>query len=329
MKNSARTSVVVALVTSALCHGAFSATTAAPAYPAKTIRMVIGFAPGGGTDVAGRMLGQKFTESWGQPVVVDNRSGAGGNIATDIVAKAVPDGHTLLMAVSSIAINPSLYAKLPYDTIKDLAPISLVAVAPNIIVTHLSVPVQSLRDLIALAKSKPGQITYASPGSGQASHLSMELLAIMTGTQFVHVPYNGGGPSVIAGLSGQTQMLVGSLPTVLPHVRAGKFKVMGVTSAKRTQLAPDLPTVAESAGLPGYEADVWYGLLAPAGTPAAVISKLNAEVDRILQQRAVRERLVTLGFEPSHNSPTQFAALMKADMAKWEKVVKVSGARVD
>ena len=291
--------------------------------------MLVGFPPGGGTDLTARMLGQKFTESWGQNVVVDNRSGAGGNIATDIVAKAVPDGHTLLMAVSSIAINPSLYPKLPYDTMKDLAPISMVAAAPNIIVAHPSFPANTLRDVIAAAKGKPGQITYASPGAGQASHLAMELLGIMTSTQFVHVPYNGGGPSVVAALSGQTNLLVGAMPTVLPHVRSGKLKVMAVTSAKRTQLAADLPTVAESAALQGYEADVWYGLLAPAGTPPAIIQKLNAEVARVLQLREIRERLMTLGFEPFHNSPAQFTALMKSEIAKWEKVVKQSGAKVD
>ena len=291
--------------------------------------MLVGFPPGGGTDLTARMLGQEFTKSWGHNVVVDNRSGAGGNIATDIVAKAVPDGHTLLMAVSSIAINPSLYPKLPYDTVKDLAPISMAAVAPNIIVSHPSTQANNLKELVALAKSKPGQITYASPGSGQASHLAMELFGIMTGTQFVHVPYNGGGPSVVAGLSGQTNLLVGSMPTILPHVKSGKLKVMGVTSAKRTPLAPELPTVAESAGLPGYEADVWYGMLAPAGTPPAIIQKLNAEIGRALQVKEIRERLVSLGFEPFHNSPAQFTALMKSEMAKWGKVVKQSGAKAD
>jgi tripartite-type tricarboxylate transporter receptor subunit TctC len=297
-------------------------------YPSKTIRMLVGFPPGGGTDVTARMFGQKFFDVWGQNVVVDNRSGAGGNIATELVAKAVPDGHTLLMAVSSIAINPSLY-KISYDTLKDLAPISMVAFAPNIIVVHPSVPVQTVRDLVAYAKTKPAQLTYASPGSGQASHLAMELFALMTGTQFIHVPYNGGGPSVIAALAGQTQLLTGAMPTVLPHVRVGKLKAMGITSAKRTQLAPDIPTIAEAAGLPGYEADVWYGMLAPAGTPAPIINKLNAEIDKVLQQKDVREKLVGLGYEPFRDSPAEFAAFMKAEIAKWGKVVRQSGARVD
>jgi len=297
-------------------------------YPTKTIRMLAGFAPGGGVDVLARLFGQKFSEAWGQNVVVDNRPGAGGNIATDIVAKAVPDGHTLLMAVSSLAINPSLY-KLPYDTVKDLAPISLLTVAPNIIVAHPSLPVDSVRELVALAKSKPGQLTYASPGSGQASHLAMELFAQMTGTKFVHVPYNGGAPSFIAALAGHTQLLTGALPTVMPHVRSGKLKALGVTSPTRSQLAPDVPTIAEGAGLPGYEADVWYGLLAPAGTPVSIVNKLYAEIERLLLQRDVRERFTALGFEPSRSSPAQFAALIKSDIRKWEKVVRESGARVD
>ena len=299
-----------------------------PQYPAKTIRMLAGFPPGGGVDALARLFGQKFGETWGHNVIVDNRTGAGGNIATEIVAKAVPDGHTLLMAVSSLAINPSLY-KIPYDTEKDLAPISLLTVAPNIIVAHPSLPVQSLRELAALAKSKPGQLTYASPGSGQASHLAMELFAQMTGTKFIHVPYNGGGPSIVAALAGQTQLLAGALPTLMPHVRSGKLKALAVTSPQRTQLAPDVPTVAEGAGLPGYEADVWYGMLAPAGTPAAIVNKLNAEIARLLLQRDVRDRFAALGFEPNRGSPAEFGALIKSDIVKWARVVRESGARVD
>ena len=297
-------------------------------YPTKTVRMLAGFAPGGGVDALARLFGQKFSETWGQNVVVDNRPGAGGNIATDIVAKAVPDGHTLLMAVSSLAINPSLY-KLPYDTLRDLAPISLLTVAPNIIVANPSLPVQSIRELIVLAKSRPGVLTYASPGSGQASHLAMELFAQMTGTKYIHVPYNGGGPSIIAVLAGQTQLLTGALPTIMPHVRSGKLRPLAVTSAERTQLAPDVPTVAEGAGLPGYEADVWYGMLAPAGTPGSIVNALNAEIARLLQQRDVRERFTLLGFEPSRGSPAQFGAMIKSEIVKWEKVVRESGARVD
>jgi tripartite-type tricarboxylate transporter receptor subunit TctC len=297
-------------------------------YPTKTIRMLAGFAPGGGVDALARLFGQKFSEVWGQNVVVDNRPGAGGNIATDIVAKAAPDGHTLLLAVSSLSINPSLY-KLPYDTVRDLAPISLLTVAPNIIVAHPSLPAQSILELVGLAKSKPGILTYASPGSGQASHLAMELFAQMTGTKFIHVPYNGGGPSIVAVLAGQTQLLTGALPTIMPHVRSGKLRPLAVTSAKRTQLAPDVPTVSEGAGLPGYEADVWYGMLAPAGTPTFIVNMINVEIERLLQQRDVRDRFALLGFESNRSSPAQFGALVKSEIVKWEKVVRVSGAQVD
>lgn len=301
----------------------------APNYPTRTIRMLVGFAPGGGTDVMARLFGQRFAEAWGQNVVVDNRVGAGGNIASEIAAKASPDGHTLLMAVSSIVINESLFNRVPYNTQRDFAPVSLVSVSSNLIAAHPSLPVQNLRELIALAQAKPGQLTYASPGTGQASHLAMELLSTMARVKFVHVPFNGGGPSVVAALAGQTQLLTGSLPTLLPHVRSGKLRAMGVTSAERTALAPDLPTIAEGAGLTGYDANVWYGLLAPVGTPAPIVAKLNAEIQRVLQQREVRERFATLGFEPAGGTPAQFAALIRSDGAKWSKVVRDSGARVD
>ena len=291
--------------------------------------MLVGFAPGGGTDVTARLFAQKFSEAMGQTVLVDNRAGAGGNIATDLTAKAMPDGYTLLMTVSSHAINVSLYSKLPYDPVRDFAPVSVVAVAPNILTAHPSVPVVSLQDLVTLAKAKPAEITYGSPGSGTAQHLAMELFRSMAGIQLVHVPYNGGGPSTAAALGGQVQLLASSLPTALPHVRAGKLKALGVTSAQRSQLAPDLPTVTEAGGLPGYEATVWYGMLAPAATPTPIINKLNAEIERLLRLRDVQERLTTLGFEPHRNTPEAFAQLIKSDIVKWAKVVRESGARVD
>ena len=314
---------------SAGSHAQTEAARSAVNYPTKTIRMLVGFAAGGGTDAMARLFAQKFNEAWGQNVVVDNRPGAGGNIAADILAKSVPDGHTLLMTVAAHAVNASLYSKLPYDPVKDFAPVSLVAVAPNIITAHPSVSARSARDLLALAKAKPGQITYASAGNGTTMHLTMELFTSMAGIQLVHVPYNGGGPSTIATLAGQTQLLSSSLPTALPHVRSGKLHVIGVTSAERTALAPDLPTIAESAGLPGYEVKEWYGVLAPAGTPAAVVNKINAEIERLLQDRAVRERLNMLGFEPYRNTPAQFSAMIRSDIAKWEKVVRAAGVRID
>jgi len=301
----------------------------AQAYPTKSIRMIVGFAPGGGTDVTARLFGARFAESMGQNVIVDNRPGAGSNIATDLVAKSTPDGYTLLMTVSSHAINVSLYGKLPYDPVKDFAPISLVAVAPNILVAHPSAGVSTAKELVAAARAKPGQITYGSPGNGTAQHLAMELFRSMAGIQLIHVPYNGGGPATAAALGGQTQLMTSSLPTALPHVRAGRLRSLGVTSAERTPLAPDFATVAESAGLPGYEATVWYGMLAPAGTPAAVVRKLNGEIERALNQKETRDRLVQLGFEPYRNTPEQFAELVKADIVKWGKVVRDSGAKAD
>ncbi len=298
-------------------------------YPTKTIRMLVGFSAGGGTDATARLFAQKMSDAFGQNVVVDNRVGAGGNIAADLLAKAVPDGHTLLMTVAAHAVNASLYSRLPYDPIRDFAPVSLVAAAPNIITAHPSLAVHSARDLVSLAKAKPGQITYASAGNGTTMHLTMVLFSSMAGIQLVHIPYNGGAPSTVAALGGQTQLLSSSLPTALPHVRSGKLNAIGVTSVDVSPLAPDLPTIAQSAGLQGYEVKEWYGILAPAGTPMAVINKLNAEIARLLQDSTVRDRLTTLGFEPVRNSPAQFAALIKSDIAKWEKVVRTAGVRID
>lgn len=311
------------------CSGVHAASATGADYPTRTIRMLVGFAPGGGTDVLARIFGQRFTEAWGQNVVVDNRVGAGGNIAAEIAARASPDGYTLLMVVSSIVINESLYTKVNYSTVRDFVPIGLSGVSTNVISVHPSVKAQSIRELLELAKARSGEMTYASPGIGQASHLAMELLSTMTGLKFVHVPFNGGGPSVAAALAGQTQVLTASLPTALPHIRSGKLRVMGVTSAKRTPLAPELPTIAEGTGLKDYDADVWYGLLAPAGTPAPIVTKLNAEMDRVLALPAIRERFSTLGFEPVATTPARFGQIIRADLAKWQKVVRDSGARAE
>ncbi len=311
------------------CGGVHAASVTGADYPSRTIRMLVGHAPGGGTDLLARLFGQRFTEAWGQNVIVDNRVGAGGNIASEIAARASPDGYTLLMAVSSMVINESLYAKVNYSTLRDFVPVGLSGVSTNVIAVHPSVKAQNVRELLELSKSRPGEMTYASPGIGQASHLAMELLSTMTGLKFVHVPFNGGGPSLAAALSGQTQVLAASLPTALPHLRSGKLRVMGVTSAKRTPLAPELPTISEGAGLKGYDADVWYGLLAPAGTPAAIVGKLNAEMGRVLALPAVKERFATLGFEPVATTPVQFGQLISADLAKWQKVVRDAGIRAE
>ena len=327
----------ISLLAHPICCGAFLtlmnssalAQDAAPAYPTKSVRILVGYAAGGGLDVIARIFGQRFTESMGQTFLVENRPGAGGNIATDLTAKAAADGYTLNMAGSSHAINVSLYSKLPYDAVKDFAPVSLVAIAASVLVAHPSVPVNSLRDLIALAQSKSGQITYSSSGSGTPQHLAMELFRSMAGIQLLHVPYGGGAPAITAALAGQVQLHSNSLPTALPHVRSGKLRALGVTSAERSQIAPEIPTVAEAGGLPGYEATGWYGLLAPAGTPAPVIRKINGEIQRLLLQRDIKERLITLGFDPYRNSPEEFTQYIQRDIAKWGKVVRESGAKAD
>ena len=308
---------------------AAQAASTLPSYPSKSIRIVVGMAPGGGTDIATRLFAQKLSESVGQTVLVENRAGAGGIVGAEIAAKATQDGHTLMMTSTTQTVLPSMYKSLPYDIVKDFAPISVVVVSPIVFTAHPSVPVASLRELISLAKAKPGEVTYGSAGNGSIFHLAMELFGSMAGARLMHVPFNGGGPSTNAALGGQIQLLSGSMPTALPNVRAGKLRGLGVTSAQRSQLAPDLPTVAESSGLSGYEAALWYGLIAPAATPMTVIRKLNAEVASLLKQRDVKEKLTTLGFELQHNSPEEFAQLIRSDIVKWGKVVRDSGAKID
>ena len=302
----------------------------APAeYPSKPVRIVVGFAPGGGIDIMARFFARYFSESLRQPFVIENRPGAGGTIATDQVAKAAPDGYTLIMVSMTHASNATLYSKLPYDSAKDFAAVSTVAITPNSISVHPSMPVKSLKELIVLAKARPGEVTYASAGSGTLMHLAMELFRSMADVKMLHVPYNGSGPSTTAVLGGQLPVLSTTLPIALPHARSGKLRMLGVTSAERTPLAPDFPTVAEATGLKGYEAIVWYGLLAPAGTPPAAINKLNAEVARVLQLREVREKLASQGFDPYHHTPAAFTELIRSDIVKWGRIVRETGAKVD
>ena len=322
MQASLAAVVIMALFSS----GAAQAQT----YPVKTVRIIVAYAPGGGTDVMARLFAPRFTEALGQPFVVENRPGFGGNIGTELVAKAPPDGYTLLMTTAAHAINVSLYGgKVGYDPVCDFAPVSLVSAAPNMLSSHPSLPVKTLKELVALAKARPGELSYASPGGGTPQHLAMELFRHMAGIQVTHIPYNGGGPSVIASLGGQVPVLASSLPTALPHAKVGKLRALAVTSAQRSQLAPDYPTVDEAAGLKGYEANVWFGLFAPTGTPPAVISRLNAEIEKLEQQKDIRDRLTTLGFDPVRNTPEQFLQLLRTDVAKWAKVVRDSGAKPD
>ncbi|MGH8617785.1 MAG: Bug family tripartite tricarboxylate transporter substrate binding protein [Burkholderiales bacterium] len=309
--------------------GQVPAQTTAPAYPAKSIRIVVPFPPGGFADVFGRIIGGKFSEAWGQTVIVDNRPGAGGNIGADIAAKAAPDGYTLVMGtVGTHAINPTLFSKMPYDAIKDFAPVAFVVDAEGLLVVHPSIPVNTVKELIALAKAKPGQLTYASAGAGTTSHLAAEIFKSMAGVDIVHIPYKGNVPAITDLLGGQTSMLFATLPTVLPQVKADKLRGIAVLGLTRSTALPALPTVSE-AGLKGFEANNWTGMFATGGTPPAVVSKLNAEIQRVMKLPEVQSRLSGEGLRFEPTTPEQFSAFVKAELAKWAPVVKASGAKAD
>ena len=315
-----------------VCAGAALALLASHAYaqsfPSKSIRIVVPLAAGGPGDVLARAVGQKLAESVGQPVVVDNRPGANTNIGNEAVAKSPPDGYTLLATASTLTINPSLYANLPYDAIKSFAPVTLIATTPLVLVVHPSLPVKSVHELAALAKSKPGQIYYGSAGSGSVLHLAGEMFNTMAHVKLVHVPYKGVTNAFSDLLGGQISLMFPGAPIALPQARAGKLRALATTGEKRAPAAPELPTIAET-GYPGYEVSVWYGMLAPAGTPSATISRLHAEIVKIVQLPEIAERWAVLGAEPMHNTPDQFAAFLKNDLVKWTKVVRDSGAKVD
>ena len=300
----------------------------AQGYPNRSIRLVVPFPAAGTTDILARAVAQKLTEAFGQSVVVDNRPGAAGNIGSDLVAKSAPDGYTLLMGtVGTHAINPSLY-KMPYDHVKDFTPVVLVAGVPNVLVVNPALPVNSVADLIKLAKDKPGQINFASSGSGTSIHLSGELFKTMAGVDMTHVPYKGSAPALIDLVGGQVQIMFDNLPSALPQIKGGRLRAIAVTSLKRAPVLSDIPTISES-GLPGFEASSWFGVLAPAGTPAPIVAKLNAEVNKWLQSADAREKLLAQGAEAAGGSPEQFAAHIRAESDKWAKVVKASGAKVD
>ena len=301
----------------------------AQTYPTRPIRLVVPFPAGGTTDILAREVGDRLSRSLGQSVVVDNRPGAAGNIGSDMVAKSAPDGYTLLMGtVGTHAINPSLYTKMPYDHVKDFAPVVLVAGVPNVLEVTPSLPVNSVADLIKLAKEKPGQLNFASSGSGTSIHLSGELFKTMAGVDMTHVPYKGSAPALTDLMGGQVQLMFDNLPSSLQQIKAGKLRAIAVTSAQRAPALPNVPTIAES-GLPGFEASSWFGLLAPAGTPPAVIARINTEVNQWLQTGEAKEKLVAQGAVVAGGTPEQFAAHIRAETEKWAKVVKVSGAKVD
>jgi tripartite-type tricarboxylate transporter receptor subunit TctC len=298
-------------------------------YPDKPVRMLVGFAPGGGTDTTARIVSQRLATALGQQVIVDNRAGAGGNIAAEFVSHAPADGYTLLLGTpAAFAINPSLYRNLPFDPVKDFEPISLITSSSNVLVVHPSVSVKNVKELIAFAKARPGQLNYGSAGTGTPPHLAAVLFDTMAGTRMEHVPYKGGAPAMIALVSGEVELVFATVETAAPQIKAGKIRALGVTTAKRSALLPELPTIAE-AGIPGYEANNWNGVLAPAKTPIAVVERLNREIVKVLIAQEVKEALFRQGFDAWPGTPQEFGAYIKTEIAKWAKVVKASGMKTE
>ena len=303
---------------------AFSSDAIAQPYPAKPIRFIVPFAPGGSADILARTLSQRMSEPLGQAIVIENRGGAGGGIGADLAAKAPPDGYVVLFTTNGpVTVTPSLQQKVTYDALKDFTPITIIAALPNMLVTHPSLPVQSVKDLVALAKASPGQITYASGGAGASNHLAAELLKYMAGIDLVHVPYKGGGPAAIAAVTGEVSLLFATLPSAIGHVKTQRLRAIAVTSDKRSPAMPNVPTIAES-GVPGYEMTSWVGALVPASTPAAIVSKLHQELAKAVQLQDVGERLRSEGYEIVMSTPEQMTQRMRAETAKWAKVIKAA-----
>jgi len=316
----ARTALAGALLAAA-------AQAAAQEYPTKPVRMIVGFAAGGGTDTTARPIAHKLSELFGQQVIVDNRPGAAGNIATDFVAKAGPDGYTILMGtIAALSINPSLYSNLPFDPERDLAPVTQAVDSTNILSLHASVPANSVKELIELAKSK--SLNYGSSGVGGTGHLAGELFNLMTGVKLVHVPYKGGAPAMVDLVAGRVELVFATAASAVPHIKAGRIKGIAVTTGKRSALMPELPTIAE-AGLAGFEANNWYGLMVPANTPRAIINRLNAETVKVLGMPDVKTFLFNQGLDAAPSTPEEFGAYIRSERAKWAKIVKASGAKVE
>jgi tripartite-type tricarboxylate transporter receptor subunit TctC len=316
---------LIALVAASLFGGA----AIAQSYPGKPVRMVVGFPPGGGTDVVARVISQKLSEWYGQPVVVENRPGATGTIGADVIAKSAPDGYNLLMGhVNSHGIAPNLFSKLPYDPIKDFAAVAYVGYVPNVLAVHPSVPARSVKELVELAKGKPGQMNYASSGNGSTQHLAGELFKQLTGTDIVHVPYKGSGDAIKDLLAGTVNMNFDTMPPVLPHIQAGKLRGLAISTPKRLAQLPDVPTFDE-AGIKGFDVTNWYGVMAPAGTPRELVAKLNGDINKAMQVPEVRSRLEAVGTQLREQSAAEFESFMKAEAAKYAKLIKAANIRIE
>jgi tripartite-type tricarboxylate transporter receptor subunit TctC len=297
-------------------------------WPARPIRFILPFPPGGGTDILGRLIAERLTAGLGQPVVTENRGGAGGNLGAEAAAKSPPDGYTIVLVAPSLAISPSLYSKLNYDPVKDFAPVSLVATVPNVMITNPSVPAATLKEFIALAKSKPGEMNFGSGGSGTSNHLAGELFNIVAGVKLVHVPYKGVNLAMNDVLSGRVQLVFIGIPAAAPHIKAGKLRALALAAPQRSAVLPDVPT-ADEAGLPKFEVTTWYGILAPAGTPRPVVARLNGELGRIMHSSEMKERLDALATDPVTGTPEEFAELIRREIAKWGEVVREAGLKAD
>lgn len=316
-----------AAVWAALCLVSAHA-AAQQTYPTKSVRVVSPFAAGGSTDLLGRLFAPKLNAAWKQTVIVENRPGAGGNVGADVVAKAAPDGHTLLVVASNLAINASLYAQLPFDTTRDLAPVALIGKAANVLVVHPSLPVRSVQDLVKLAKARPGELQYASGGSGAASHIIAELFKHTAGVSMIHIPYKGSSPAFVGLLSGEVSVYFSNMVAAMSQVKAGRVRLIAVTSAERNKALPNTPTISES-GMPRFEADNWYGVLTTATSPEMAINAANREINRAIQDEQVRTQLLALGITPASDTPEQFGRFIASEIEKWRKAVQLAGARVD
>jgi len=311
-----------------LCLAWSAAVAAADAFPTRAVRIIVPFPAGGPSDLLSRMMAPRLIETWGQQVVIDNRPGGGTIIGTELVAKAPPDGHTVIMIYTGHATNPSLHSKLPYDTLRDFSAVSLCTMLPIVLATHPGLSAHSLKELIALAKAKPGQLAFGTSGNGSTGHLAGEMFKYATGIDMVHVPYKGSAPAISDVLGGQIPMTFDGLPAALPHIKAGKMKALAVTSTSRSPLVPEVPTVAEH-GYPGFVADSWFGVVAPSKTPRDVIAKMSADMAKVVRSKEISDKLVEMGYLPVANTPEQFDAFIRSETTKWARVIKQAGMQID